>query len=180
MRMHMTLMMGMIFFTRKGLFAMLAVSKWIPNQIKFLTSCIFFCTYFVNLASTLLHLLKLVQFTHSCTCPSGCLWHLYDFTVFGWNQGCKSSFIWDLDILLIGEVAKQSWKRTAEEKEDKERTENLISISWTERGVLRKVFQFRLSPANIIDTFPSTEPRKPKSPVNLPAMQISFLEPMTA
>lgn len=87
------------------------------------------------------------------------------------------------------DAARESEKEKAKsdkeksKKDDKDRSESRISVLMgRKRG---KVCQlnprsFYTSLCSLVQTLSSTDPRKPKSPVNLPPMQIAAIEPVTA
>ena len=83
------------------------------------------------------------------------------------------------------EKGKNKLEKERQKKEDKERSESRISMIMNrKRGKVYINFGClqltSLTPYHFFQTLSSTDPRKPKSPVNLPPIQISALEPMTA
>ncbi|KAF8906034.1 hypothetical protein CPB84DRAFT_1770885 [Gymnopilus junonius] len=88
------------------------------------------------------------------------------------------------------DAARESEKERAkaekerQKKDDKDRSESRISVIINrKRGKVGSTFKLPLDDKFIHDncqTLSSTDARKPRSPVNLPPMQISALEPATA
>lgn len=81
------------------------------------------------------------------------------------------------------EKEKTKLEKERQKKEDKDRSESRISVIINrKRGKVRLDIQLiahtflKMQP----QTLSSTDPRKPKSPVNLPPMQMAALEPVTA
>ncbi|KAJ3517787.1 hypothetical protein NLJ89_g279 [Agrocybe chaxingu] len=86
------------------------------------------------------------------------------------------------DAVREAEKEKQKLEKEKQKKEEKDRSESRISVIINrKRGKVYMQMQHLKASTNLrFQTLSSTDPRKPKSPVSLPPMQISALEPVTA
>lgn len=86
------------------------------------------------------------------------------------------------DAARDAEKERAKLEKEKQKKEDKDRSESRISVLISrKRGKVRiSRFSGHDTHLDFHQTLSSTDPRKPKSPVNLPPMQISAIEPVTA
>lgn len=86
------------------------------------------------------------------------------------------------DAAREAEKERAKLEKEKQKKEDKDRSESRISVLISRKRGKVRVSHFLRHDTHLDfhQTLSSTDPRKPKSPVNLPPMQISAIEPVTA